>query len=283
MASTSGTTGVAYRSTGYSTLAAWQASNGSAFGQNSFDLDPLFEDVASGNLLPYEAAINNGGNDLTGVTTDIVGEIRNALTPTPGAFEITTVLPVTLIHLSAARQSNDVRLDWTTVNEFNNAGFDVERSLDGTRFTKVGFVSTRALNGNNSGKLNYDFLDVNAPTATVFYRLKQMDKDGTSELSNVVVMTKIGVDKLDIISVYPNPVTATVNDLKVQMESPDQTRVVFVVTDVTGKVLKQQTEMLRVGNNIFNIHIHNLSSGSYFVKAICADGCETTVRKFIKQ
>ncbi|HSI89701.1 MAG TPA: T9SS type A sorting domain-containing protein [Adhaeribacter sp.] len=69
------------------TLADWKAANSGAYDQNSVSADPQFTSVATGNLMPTNAAINNIGQPAPAVTTDIAGLARNPNSPDPGAYE----------------------------------------------------------------------------------------------------------------------------------------------------------------------------------------------------
>ncbi|MBK0403703.1 T9SS type A sorting domain-containing protein [Adhaeribacter sp. BT258] len=84
-----GTIGI-YDGTTYATLAAWQAANATTpFDVNSVSVNPHFVNAATGNLQPTAYALNNTGQPLTTVTTDITGVTRNTTTPDPGAYEFT--------------------------------------------------------------------------------------------------------------------------------------------------------------------------------------------------
>lgn len=94
--------------------------------------------------------------------------------------ESSIALPVKLSAFSAAAANNGINLNWTTVSEINNKGFDIEKSTDGKVFNKIGYAASKAVDGSNSLPLTYTFAD-NAPAAgTNYYRLHQIDIDGTS-------------------------------------------------------------------------------------------------------
>ena len=70
---------------------------------------------------------------------------------------------------------------------------------------------------------------------------------------------------------------------RVVMSAPANEKVTLVVTDMTGKVIQQQTAQLISGDNNLVLNVASLSSGTYLVKAVCSNGCETAVSKFLKQ
>jgi hypothetical protein len=103
----------------------------------------------------------------------VYGELR-AFT-TPGA-----PLPVELTAFTAAALPTQaaVRLNWATASEKNSARFEVERSIDGTAFTRLGTVAAA---GTSAVPRAYEWLDANIPPAGIlYYRLRQVDTDGTA-------------------------------------------------------------------------------------------------------
>lgn len=106
-------------------------------------------------------------------------------------------LPVTLVNFIAKHTPTGNLLQWATTSETNNAGFDIERSKDARSFEKIGFVDGRG----ESGSLQfYQFIDQN-PFQTSYYRLKQLDHDGTFAYSRIVQVRS----EMAALKVYPNP------------------------------------------------------------------------------
>ena len=86
--STTGTNGVGYYGNTYATLATWKTANGGAWDQLSYDANPTFANVATGNFAPTSGAMDNIGAPL-GVTTDLLNATRSTTTPDVGAYEFT--------------------------------------------------------------------------------------------------------------------------------------------------------------------------------------------------
>ena len=78
---------------------------------------------------------------------------------------------------------------------------------------------------------------------------------------------------------YPNPAN---NQLTIQLSTPSNEKVTMVISDLQGKIVQQQPVNIASGNNNVHLNISNLSSGNYFIKAICNNGCNTTIHKFVK-
>ncbi len=188
-------------------------------------------------------------------------------------------LPVTGLELKGQRIASNVQLTWRTVTEINNQGFELQHSPDGHNYSKIAFVGTKASNGNSNAALDYLYNDAKPFNGANYYRIKQLDKDGKAHFSNVVVVKGIRPAQVNFSNLYPNPAK---NILSASIESPKNGNVTFVFTDMAGKVLKLQNAGLTAGDNLVKLNVSNLPSGSYLVKVICSDGCETAIKKFVK-
>ncbi len=115
-----------------------------------------------------------------------------------------TPLPVELSAFTATPAGPAaVRLAWATASEKNSASFEVERSPDGKTFARIGTVAAA---GSSSSTRGYELLDTNLPThqSTIYYRLRQLDADGTFAYSPVRVVPRPGAGAAGP-SLYPNP------------------------------------------------------------------------------
>jgi hypothetical protein len=114
-----------------------------------------------------------------------------------------------------------------------------------------------------------------------YYRLKQTDIDGRSKLSNIVMITGDKPASLSISSLFPNPASTMVN---VIIDAPKRDKVTLIMSDINGKMVKQQLVNVDIGSNTVPVEISNLAKGSYLVKLVCqSSDCETAVGKFNKQ
>ncbi|MDU0371485.1 T9SS type A sorting domain-containing protein [Hymenobacter endophyticus] len=115
-------------------------------------------------------------------------------------------LPVTLTNFTAAAQGPDVLLRWTTASEVNNDRFEVEVSPDGRTFRRIGQVTGR---GSSNQPQAYQLLDpavARYATSLVYYRLRQVDRDGTAAYSTV---RTVAVSAQPGLALFPNPTTQT--------------------------------------------------------------------------
>jgi len=199
-----------------------------------------------------------------------------------GSFFVHTgnfTLPVTLVNFRGEQSGSINRLLWTTSTETNNRGFELERSSDGRNYSSITFIASKAENGNSNSAINYNYNDLRPFSGNNYYRLKQFDTDGRTTISNVVLLSS-KVAEITLSSVYPNP---TLREVNLVISSPKAERVTIVITDLTGKVLLQKAMQLIVGDNQELFNVQNLAAGTYFIKAVCANGCETAVQRFVKQ
>ncbi|MGI4865295.1 MAG: discoidin domain-containing protein [Janthinobacterium lividum] len=141
-----------------------------------------------------------------------------------------TPLPVTLTSFSATPQGTGVAVNWGTASEKNNAGFEVERSANGTDFAKL---TTVAGTGTTQNSHTYSYLDA-APLSTIsYYRLKQIDLDGTVAYSPVVAVQPAATS-IAALSIYPNP---TADRATVAWETPIAGAGRWYLTNNTGQVV----------------------------------------------
>jgi len=217
----------------------------------------------------------------------IAGSVTLTLTPVGGScaniadnmvLTITNTTPITQVNLSGYRDGKVNQLRWVTTLEANNYGFELQRSIDGIHYNNIGFVNTLANGGNSTTALNYAYTDITAVNSINYYRLRQIDIDGRSRFSNVVVI-KDGKAGMTITGLYPNPAASVVN---VVIATPTATKATLVIADVAGRSITQRAVTLNEGANTTTFNISNFAAGTYTIKMITASGEVSTV-KFVKQ
>lgn len=115
------------------------------------------------------------------------------------------ILPVELVSFGCSVDSlHNTRLDWSTASEINNTGFTVERSLDGIQFDSIAFVPGA---GTSNQFRNYSFEDNTTLGGDVYYRIKQVDADGSYTYSDICMlsMPELITNIPEEVIVYPNP------------------------------------------------------------------------------
>lgn len=160
--------------------------------------------------------------------------------------EVVATLPVTLVSFSASNIGEQNYLAWKTSYENNSEGFAVERSWDGNKFEKIGFV---AGNGNTNTGSDYNFID-RSPLFLSYYRLKQMDLDGKFTYSRVISVKSPD----DEIVAYPNPAG---NYFYLKNLKDKST---IIIRNPEGKIMSKQ--VVEPGKQV---DISNLTPGLYTV------------------
>jgi Secretion system C-terminal sorting domain len=222
-----------------------------------------YYDPASGLwLLEFQNAVTTFPNppNGTGGWVKVVGGSCNNLT----SAVLGGVLPVELTQFDANTEGSKNNLTWRTASELNNKHFDIERSTDGTTFHSIGQVK-----GNNKPS-TYQFVD-HQPFATTYYRLRQIDNDGTETYSKIVSVELKGKGKG--LAVYPNPVLSLLNvEVIARNEATEGSS--FQILNLLGQqVLTGKTPPSGAGG----LDVSALPQGSYILKV----GAEQA--KFLKQ
>jgi len=165
-------------------------------------------------------------------------------------------LPVVLTRFGASRTATGVQLGWATASEKNSARFEVQRSLDGRTFTTV---ASQAAAGSSQLPRTYAAVDDTAPAAALYYRLRQLDQDGTTQYSAVVPVAA----GLPPLRSYPNPT----HDVLTVAAGPTAAGRLAEVRDLHGRLVRSA----RLAAN-GQLSLANLAAGTY---ALLLDGTFT--------
>ena len=184
-----------------------------------------------------------------------------------------TPLPVELLSFDARPFNNEVLIEWSTASEINNDYFSIERSQDGEIWKSIANVKGA---GNSNDVILYREVDESPFTGTSYYRLLQVDYDGTKNYSEMVAVEINGVS---ISSILPNP-----NDGTFQVEimsTDDDAEVIETVRNQMGTVVYQSTRILSLGRNVIEKHFNSLPRGSYMITLDSKDGKVREMQRFI--
>ncbi|RAK64713.1 hypothetical protein DLM85_18710 [Hymenobacter edaphi] len=142
-------------------------------------------------------------------------------------------LPITLVGFRARAVGEQVELSWETAQEINNQHFELERSADGRSYRSVARITGA---GNSSTRRSYRHFDAQPLPGLSYYRLRQVDFDGATSVSDAVAVTRPGDGKAVAISVYPNPNNGYFT-LKLPQPAPADARLELL--DLSGRVLRR--------------------------------------------
>jgi hypothetical protein len=182
-----------------------------------------------------------------------------------------TVVPITLKSFTAKSVNNEAHLLWQTATELNNAGFVIEKSIDGSTFSNIGFVKGA---GNVFDLKNYEFIDANFDK-TSYYRLKQVDFDNQFFYSPIVSL-QYKAEK-GTVKIYPNPMTNQ-STLTVSQTENTQNLSKIAIYDTSGRIVYQNASLNN--QNTVKIPVQNWAKGLYLIHI--TSGNKTTVEKFVK-
>jgi hypothetical protein len=208
---------------------------------------------------PWEAQSTSSSASARSITanTNQLGVLTVSNTSAP--------LPVTLLSFTAERMGDDGHLTWATASELRNDHFEVESSVDGATFRPLGRV---AGNGTSSQRHAYQYTDVNLrryAAGLVYYRLRQVDTDGTSTYSPV--RTVIGPAEAGglLVQAYPNP-SATGSAPALSIRASQAGAAMLLLTDALGRQLGQQQLNLPAGTTLLSLEAAaRLTTGVYLL------------------
>jgi hypothetical protein len=185
-----------------------------------------------------------------------------------------TLLPVKWLYFRGKNNGHTNLLTWATENEYGNDHFEIEKSTDGHSFMTIG-----AIKGYDLSLLTkeYNFTDGQVSQSTVWYRLKQISKDGKTGYSPIISIT--GNSRPGgAISYFPNPVsthvTITVNDKPTGLLR-------LTLYSLDGRLVKQQQLLKQQEYITTDLDMKKLTSGVYLLEVTIDDKLRE-VRKIVK-
>jgi hypothetical protein len=150
-----------------------------------------------------------------------------------------------LLNFSILQSDNSVELSWTTASETNNDYFIIEKSKDAEIFSEIVKINGA---GNSDINLNYYFLDENPFTELSYYRLKQVDFNGTYSYSKTIAI-KSSSSKNEI-RIDPNPAT-TETIFYFKEEIKGETKIELL--DAQGKIIFKKFEKKEMTSYLLNL------------------------------
>lgn len=208
-------------------------------------------------------------SDITTYTYRVIAYNDSAVSDYSNETQIViTQVPVEMLSFTANVSDSKVRLDWSTATEKNNKGFSVERRFD-DNWAPIGFVEGH---GTTTEKHSYSFTDDftdKSYNGYVYYRLKQIDYDGTSGYSGTVMVNlDIKYRGYYLEQNYPNPFNPSTN---FRFNIPEESEVKIQVIDVLGNVVDNISEsLIPAGLYEKTWNASRFASGIYYVRMIAA-------------
>ncbi|HVB04299.1 MAG TPA: T9SS type A sorting domain-containing protein, partial [Chitinophagaceae bacterium] len=171
-------------------------------------------------------------------------------------------LPVQLGDFTGKLNGDNVNLNWNTLSELNNDHFDVQRSLDGQYFTTIGTVKG---SGTTNIPQQYSYTDnilkISAPV--LYYRLNQVNFDGTSAFSKIVEV-KVNSSNIRVTNIYPNPF---MDQVQLQMQFNNSGTALINLYSPAGTQVYSTQQTVISGDNTFTLgNLANLPRGMYIIE-----------------
>jgi parallel beta-helix repeat protein len=258
-------------------------SNYSGLYENNIDADPLFVNVTSDDfrLTDYSPCIGTGIDsiEISGVwyyvpPFCIGGNPRPnpaGSMPDIGACEndLPFPIPVELISFVASVNGKEITLNWSTATEVNNQGFEIQRNREGEEFFTVGFVNGH---GTTTEPQNYSYAEKNSDNGKYYYRLKQVDYNGSFEYSDAIEVDFRAFNSYLLEQNYPNPFNpTTIIGFGLQNKSNVKITILNAIGEEVAVVLNEerepgfyQVEFSAIGGSASGGNAYNLPSGVYF-------------------
>lgn len=192
-----------------------------------------------------------------------------------GASLDCTVLPVELLSLEAQPRNRMIDVVWSTASENNSDRFVVERSTDNEHFDDLGSLPAA---GHAEFRTDYLLTDPDPQDGANYYRLRQVDLDGTIKHSQTVVGF---LDREQSpVHLFPNPAQ---DKLNVIFNSAMEGTAVVTLTDASGRPVLRHGTTAHRGQCNTAIQLDQVSNGLYAVDITLPDGSAIRGHRFLKR
>jgi hypothetical protein len=182
-----------------------------------------------------------------------------------------STLPIELLDFHAEWQADEtVSLSWATLTETNNDFFVIEKRHENGTFFPIGQVDGA---GNSQEIKTYQWTDRSEHSARNYYRLRQVDINGSSSYSDVI---QLEVENKSLLNLYPSPTRDFVYLHSVIDESKT-----IIISDITGKLLGQKYFHFTETQTTFQLDLTTYADGVYFIQIIDEHGTSQS-HKIIK-
>ncbi len=196
-------------------------------------------------------------NDGNGVGTDPSVAIDDIKLTAP------IPLPLNLLEFFGVKEKTKNILNWTSILESKFSHFEIQKSIDGVVFNKIGIVNGK---GGNGEKTNYDFFDTEISPYIIYYRLKMVDTDGSITFSKIISIDE-STGNSNGLTLVSN--TLYNDELKLILNSSEATLVDINIFNTKGALmLKLENEKILAGNNQLNLKASTINQGVYFLNII---------------
>ncbi len=164
-------------------------------------------------------------------------------------------LPVTFTTISAALKNADILVEWEVSNEKNIIEYQVEKSTDGNRFSKVGTVASM-------NRQKYNWLDNSPAQGYNYYRIRSVDANGQEALTQIA--KAMATTSAGDISVYPNPIKN--NTINLQFSNEAAGNYELRLLNAAGQEIEIRQIKHPGGSAVEKLIFKNLAKGIYQIE-----------------
>ncbi len=212
-------------------------------------------DFTNATMITPTLSVSGTRVTISGITSGMIPNNSTRYITLVSVNPVTT-LPVNFLSFTGRRNNqDDVALNWTTAEEINNDYFNVERSASGSNWETIGKVT----GVNRSGSHLYSFTDATPLQSLSYYRLKQVDFNGSARYSPVI---KVYHRDGQRVKTWPNPAQSFVIAELPGMQVKD-----IRLFDASGRELTGGLSIQAMGTGRFHINVNSLPDGLYILKA----------------
>jgi len=238
------------------TCAGWNGGAG-IMGLNNYD--GTIAVIVPGHNYPTAWAESNTGYRFTPNCTGAICSIA---------------LPIKLVDFSGEAVENGNRITWVTESETNNDYFILEKSINGEDFSEITTVEG---SGTSTQTISYEFMDRDVTANQSFYRLKQVDFEGTETISSIIVVQRNATFDVNF---YPNP---TENNVKAVIEFSEIALCKVQITGILG-IIEEYDVLLSKGTNTITFsEFEKLAQGIYSINIMDNSGKTIATEKIVKR
>jgi hypothetical protein len=186
--------------------------------------------------------------------------------------EFLSALPVTLTGVKAYQQNNGIAVEWNTQSETDILHYEVEKSANGTNFSKINTAASKS--GTNNA---YNFFDQSPISGANYYRIKMIPLNGEVKYSNIVVV-KLNSKGTSLV-VYPNPVLD--NSVQLQLSNWEKGNYNMTLFNQFGQQVLNRTINHIGGSSTQTVALGTLAAGVYELRL--SNGTTVITKKLIKE
>ena len=218
--------------------------------------------------------ISNLANGTYRLEVEVTDNIGAKTKDTLQVMEAGSILPAGILYFKGKNLGSENILQWATVSEFNSDHFEIQRSADGRNFVSIGQVSASGMSKNTK---EYKFTDDHAPEKLSYYRLMQVDQDGSIHYSTIVSVNN-NKGKW-VIETYPNPV---VDEMQLQVTGGEMGAMNIRIINQHGQLIRNISIEKHTEELSTRVNLKTLPSGIYFLEIRLGDTVKE-IRKVIKE